>query len=122
MLEATLIFVCLLGIVALTIFLVVLKLLFEHVALIRIDLKKMEQAIDKYHIEGFVPPSCEEPERKPKCEFKPFDKVLVRDDVNHDWVPTLYAMPSKEGGHVTTNGIWKYCIPFVGNEDKCGAS
>lgn len=76
-----------------------------------------------YHAEGFVPPSCDEPERKKEYHFKPFDKVLVRDTLEEEWKPAFFSYYSKGNRNpyhtIMLNG-WQYCIPYEGNEDKVG--
>ena len=62
-------------------------------------------------------------EEKPKYEFKPFDKVLVRKEGNKKWNISLFAreivddynrLPYK---YECSNGtLWDCCIPFEGNE------
>lgn len=78
-----------------------------------------------YHAEGFTLPTCSESERKPKCDFQPFDKVLVCDGTGCHWMLSLFARYTpKEDEHYpyeTINGSrWSNCIPFEGNEDKLG--
>lgn len=61
-------------------------------------------------------------EEKPKYEFKPFDKVLVRDEDDKEWHISLFAreivddyngLPYK---YECSNGtLWDYCIHFEGN-------
>ena len=55
-------------------------------------------------------------------QYKPFDKVLVRDKETDKWHPSFYA---------TTDGIlyytidcrnWNQCIPYEGNEHLVGTS
>lgn len=51
-----------------------------------------------------------------KCEFKAFDRVLVRDIIDNMWVPDIYRF-YQEGDypyHCCSND-YKYCIPY--NED-----
>jgi len=72
-----------------------------------------------YHAEGFTPPSCKEPERKPKYQFKPFDRVLVRDKKTEKWRPDFYGFPV-EDAHRCVQSTWLEVIPYEGNEDKCG--
>lgn len=62
-------------------------------------------------------------EEKPKYEFKPFDKVLVRNDENEEWHISLFAREimndNKESPYVyecSSGLVWNYCIPFEGNE------
>lgn len=55
--------------------------------------------------------------------FKPFDKVLIRYNENHEWIISLYSHWSEEEnqhilhyGNVNDNNI----TPFEGNEDLLG--
>lgn len=76
-----------------------------------------------YHSEGFVYPRDKEPERKPKCQFKPFDKVLVRNENYNSWFPCLFACyvaDTKFPYQMTNTLRFRHCIPYEGNEDKCG--
>lgn len=62
--------------------------------------------------------------RKKEPEFKPFDKVLVKDFDDSKWIPALYGfkieIPSPI--HIVTGGgKWKLCIPYEGNEHLLGA-
>ena len=66
--------------------------------------------------------SIEEP--KEKCQFKPYDKVLMRDYNNLPWIPTMYAY-SREGEYcyVSISGsAFKQCIPYGGNEHLAGTT
>jgi hypothetical protein len=45
-------------------------------------------------------------------EFKPFDKVLVRDSNQEVWRINLYSHLSKNNSHVCNMGTWKQCIPY----------
>ena len=77
-----------------------------------------------YHAEGFTIPSCSEPERKPKCDFKPFDKVLVNKGKECPWCLAFFAHYDLDFEHypyTTLHGEhWMNCIPFEGNETKLG--
>lgn len=62
-------------------------------------------------------------EEKPKYEFKPFDKVLVRDEENEEWHISLFAREIVDDSdglsykYECSNGtLWDCCIPFEGNE------
>ena len=59
---------------------------------------------------------------KKEYEFKPFDKVLVRDVLTDVWTAALFS--HKEENHIfSTNYIaWEQCIPFEGNEHLLGTS
>lgn len=67
-----------------------------------------------------------EKEEKPKCELKPFDKVLCRDKDNSKWEVDIFR-------HIIENAVyeykyscmcdtWKYCIPYEGNEHLLGTT
>ena len=54
-----------------------------------------------------------------KQEFKPFDKVLDRDDINEKWILSIfgcYEDEDKDFPYVCLNGRYGYCIPYEGNE------
>lgn len=61
-----------------------------------------------------------------KQKFKPFDKVLVRDDVNNKWVPSIFLCyedeVDKDFPYVCLNGRFGYCIPYKGNEHALGTT
>lgn len=51
-------------------------------------------------------------EQKQEYEFKPFDKVLVRDDDNQKWRIDLFSHQRDNGLYVGFEYSWKYCIPY----------
>lgn len=55
-------------------------------------------------------------EVKPECEFKPFDKVLVRNSLEMEWIPRFFERATQcyESIRYITldNNSWKYCIPY----------
>lgn len=62
-------------------------------------------------------------EEKPKYDFKPFDKVLVRDEDDKEWHISLFAREIVDDSdglsykYECSNGtLWDCCIPFEGNE------
>lgn len=61
---------------------------------------------------------------KKKLQFKPFDKVLVRDNECLEWRCAFYShfKPSGRYHHITTVGTYKMCIPFEGNEHLVGTT
>lgn len=82
--------------------------------------KKFFDAMDKagYTWDG------ETLKKKQKLQFKPFDKVLVRDSEADKWRCAFYS-------HFEPNGIYHYgtiigmyamCIPFEGNEHLVGTT
>lgn len=49
--------------------------------------------------------------------FKPFDKVLVRDGDAYEWKPELFYKINEEGKYCTLGNVeWGQCIPYEGNE------
>lgn len=63
--------------------------------------------------------------RKKESQFKPFDKVLVRDKESVKWKCAFYSHfePSSAYPHVTaSSGTYAMCIPFEGNEHLVGTS
>lgn len=56
--------------------------------------------------------------------LKPFDKVLIRDNNSARWDITFYELydnKNKSYPYRTLGGmIYKYCIPYEGNEHLCG--
>lgn len=58
-----------------------------------------------------------------KSKFKPFDKVLVRDDLNEEWSVNLFSYYDREDQeypYVCISGRYEYCIPYEGNEYLVG--
>jgi hypothetical protein len=47
--------------------------------------------------------------------MKPFDKVLVRNNVWGLWIPALYGRKIGDK-YLTSAGLQQYCIPYEGNE------
>ncbi len=56
--------------------------------------------------------------KKKEYQFKPFEKVLVRDNETQKWRCAFYSHfePRSAYCHVTTNCAYAMCIPFEGNE------
>lgn len=59
---------------------------------------------------------------KPKAEFKPFDKVLVRDSKSDNWRANLFGNIGKDGYYRCVYANWVYCIPYAGNEHLLGTT
>lgn len=59
---------------------------------------------------------------KPKCKFKPFDKVLGRNEKNDVWEADLFSHYRKESQYPfrCIGCSRKYCIPYEGNEHLLG--
>ena len=56
-------------------------------------------------------------------QFKPFEKVLVRDSYEDKWRASFFSN-IREGyaKYVTTGLVWKFCIPYEGNEHLLGTT
>ena len=59
---------------------------------------------------------------KPKVEFKPFDKVLVRDSKSDKWRANLFGYIDKDEYYHCVFTNWVYCIPYAGNEHLLGTT
>lgn len=60
-----------------------------------------------------------------KQEFKPFDKVLVRDDTTEKWSIgqfSYYDEENEDFPYICMNGCYHYCIPYEGNEYLLGTT
>lgn len=55
-----------------------------------------------------------------KPQFKPFDKVLVRDIDEHEWECDLFSHIDEEDYYVCVGSWWLQCIPYEGNEHLLG--
>lgn len=54
---------------------------------------------------------------KKEHQFKPFEKVLVRDSYDDVWRASFFShIKENDGRYVTTCLTWKFCIPYIGNE------
>lgn len=59
------------------------------------------------------------------CEFKPFDKVLVRQLETEEWRANIFSHTDKTDeylDYVCVNGRWEFCIPYEGNESLLGTT
>ena len=58
---------------------------------------------------------------KKEHQFKPFEKVLVRDTYEDVWRASFFShIKENDGRYVTTCVTWKFCIPYEGNEYLLG--
>lgn len=62
--------------------------------------------------------------KKKEYQFKPFEKVLVRNGELAKWRCSFYSHFDQEGvyHHTTISGIYSMCIPFKGNEHLVGTA
>lgn len=61
-------------------------------------------------------------DQESKHQFKPFDKVLVRDSDEQEWVCNLFSHIDEEGLHCCVSSWWVQCIPYEGNEHLLGTT
>ena len=65
-------------------------------------------------------------DEEPKHEFKPFDKVLVKDNSEDKWVPDIFRYYDnnypKDYPYRCCANDYKYCIPYEGNERLVGTT
>lgn len=62
---------------------------------------------------------------EPKCSFKPFDKVLARCNKDRVWRCELfshYNTFNKQFPYVCLSSVYKYCIPYEGNQHLLGTT
>lgn len=60
--------------------------------------------------------------KREEHEFKPFDKVLVRDRKDEVWIIDFFSHYNRSDDHelypyVTLQAAYSMCIPYEGNED-----
>ena len=55
-------------------------------------------------------------------QFKPFDKVLVRDRDADEWECNLFSRIDEEGLYYCVSSWWMQCIPYEGNEHLLGTT
>lgn len=58
-----------------------------------------------------------------KREYKPFEKVLVRDDTNEKWSINIFSYYDEENEnfpYICLSGCYYYCIPYESNEYLVG--
>ena len=60
---------------------------------------------------------------KKELQFKPFEKVLVRDSIDDVWRASFFSHIKEDDGRYVTTGLsWKFCIPYIGNESLLGTT
>lgn len=62
-------------------------------------------------------------DQESKHQFKPFDKVLVRDSDHSKWECDIFShFGDEEGIFVCISDWWRQCIPYDGNEHLLGTT
>ena len=89
--------------------------------------KEREQFIKKVEriLKGkYNPDTLQVEPVKPTCPFKPFDKVLVRDNDNQEWAASFFSHYDENclSNYYCIGIHYKQCIPYEGNEHLLGTS
>lgn len=61
-------------------------------------------------------------DQKPKTELKPFDKVLVRDEDDDEWVCDIFSHIDEDNLYYCVGTRWQQCIHYEGNEHLLGTT
>lgn len=80
---------------------------------------------EKHYNGNFNPDTLQVEPIKPECPFKPFDKVLVRDNEGQLWNAnyfSYYRENSKDFLYACMDNPYRYCIPYEGNEHLLGTT
>lgn len=100
--------------------------LWKDTAIYYADEEEKQKLIAAIGEKGYVWDSEKLELRKKEPKFKPFDKVLVRDDINHIWKLAQYGFENKDDLGYRYNTVggnwWAYCIPYEGNEHLLGTT
>ena len=69
---------------------------------------------EKHYNGKYNPETLQVEPVKPTCPFKPFDKVLARDDDKHIWRANYFSHYSNDYDYpyCCINGFYRYCIPY----------
>ena len=82
-------------------------------------------AAEKYYHGKYNPDTLQVEPVKPTCPFKPFDKVLVRDEEENVWYANYfshYKGNDEEYPYACIDSSYRYCIPYEGNEHLLGTT
>lgn len=95
-------------------------------AILHIDKDGIGIKFDASHGTCYFPYFVLEKVEKPQHEFKPFDKVLVRQEEKDIWLCEFFSFFDKDapGGNVyiCIGGTYRYCIPYEDNEHLIGTT
>ena len=91
---------------------------------------KLITFIEQHYNGKYNPDTLRVEPAKPKCPFKPFDKVLVRNENNQEWLPGFFHMFDGDWNHPycimnlhhLSDYAYKQCIPYEGNEHLLGTT
>ena len=72
--------------------------------------------IEKHYRGKYNPDTLQVESVKPEYPFKPFDKVLVRDDPNQKWTIDMFSYYNREDNdypYICVGKHYCYCIPYT---------
>ena len=80
--------------------------------------------VEKHYNGKYNPETLQVEPVKPTCPFKPFDKVLVRDNDEGEWYANYFShyKENNDCPYVCIDNSYIYCIPYEGNEHLLGTS
>lgn len=61
-------------------------------------------------------------DQKQETELKPFDKVLVRDEDDDEWVCDIFSHIDEDNLYYCVGTRWQQCIHYEGNEHLLGTT
>lgn len=79
---------------------------------------------EKHYKGKYNPDTLQVEPVKPTCPFKPFDKVLVRDNDEGEWYANYFShyKENNDCPYVCIDNSYIYCIPYEGNEHLLGTT
>ena len=79
---------------------------------------------EKHYNGKYNPDTLQVEPVKPKCPFKPFDKVLVRNYDDMVWSANYFSHYKDNNGYhyVCIDNSYIFCIPYEGNEHLLGTT
>lgn len=81
------------------------------------------ERIEAFYKGKYNPKTLQVEPIKSECKFKPFDKVLVRNNISENWEISLFSNYNKVNRifpYVCLSGCYHYCISYEGNEHLVG--
>ena len=85
---------------------------------------KLITFIEQHYNGKYNPDTLQVEPVKPECPFKPFDKVLVRDNNEQEWKINFFSHYKKDVyyKYYCLKSCYNQCIPYEGNEHLLGTT
>ena len=85
---------------------------------------KLITSIEQHYNGKYNPDTLQVEPVKPECPFKPFDKVLVRDNNEQEWKINFFSHYNKDVcyKYYCLKSCYNQCIPYEGNEHLLGTT